>query len=153
VKEVEFRIALNEGYFYWIQIEGHERPLAAFEFRFFGVILQQVAELANGGVDAVLGIDKDLAGPEVLGNLCASDKLTLARDKEDEQLHRLALDGQRMAAAEELESSAVELKLAELKDTTSRDIGDVSGQGTSSMRKYQTVCQETARFERGWRFT
>ena len=142
MKEVEFRIALNEGYFWSMLAKALLKERKCFFL---------IAE--NGGVDAVLGIDKDLAGPEVLGNLCASDKLTLARDKEDKQLHRLALDGQRMAAAEELESSAGELKLAELKDTTSRDIGDVSGQGTSSMRKYQTVCQETARFERGWRFT
>jgi hypothetical protein len=48
------------------------------EFRIFGVVAQEVTQLADGGVDAVLGVDEDFAGPKALGNLGAGHKLALA---------------------------------------------------------------------------
>jgi len=110
-------------------------------------------QFANGGVDAVLGVDENFAGPEPLGNLCTGNKLALVRDKQDEQLHRLAFDAQGQAAAREFETSAIEAEVAEFKNGTGRSMGYGCGQRTSDVGKYQTVCQETARFERGWRFT
>ena len=110
-------------------------------------------QFADGGVNAVLGVDEDFAGPEPLGDLGAGNKLALARDKQDEQLHRLALQAQGLAAVREFETSAIEAEVGEFKNGTGRSVGYGCGQGTSCVGKYQTVCQETARFERGWRFT
>ena len=73
-----------------------------------------MAELADGGIDAVLSIDEDFAGPEALGDFGAGDELTFAGGEEDEQLHRLAFDAQRFAVAQQLKAAAVKLEVAEL---------------------------------------
>ena len=49
-------------------------------------------KLADGGVDAVFGIDEDVAGPQPFSDFLPRDEFALARGKQDEQLHRLALD-------------------------------------------------------------
>ena len=75
-------------------------------------------ELANGGVDAVLGIDEDFAGPEAPGNFGAGDELAFAGDEQDEQLHGLAFDAQKFAVAQQLKAAAVKLEVAELVNRT-----------------------------------
>src|SRR5579863_7307723 len=100
------------------------------ELGIHGIVAEEMAELADGGVDAVLGVDEDFAGPETLGDFGAGNELALARDKEDEQLHRLALDAYRFAVSEEFETSAIEAKVAEFKDRTGHFIGHGSGQRT-----------------------
>ena len=78
----------------------------------------------------MLGVDENFAGPETLGDLGAGDKLAFAGDKEDQQLHRLALDAHRIAATHEFETSAIEPEVAEFKDRTGCQIGYGSGQRT-----------------------
>jgi hypothetical protein len=56
--------------------------------------------------------------------------LLFSRGKQDQQLHRLALNAQRNPLAPQLKASAVELEIAELKD----QIGQDTGQGTSRLR-------------------
>ena len=84
----------------------------------FGIVAESVAELADGGVYAVLGIDEDFAGPEPLGDFSPVDELILMGREQDKQLHGLALDAKSVAVAGEFESAAVELKISELIDRT-----------------------------------
>ena len=124
------------------------------ELRIFGVVAKEMAELADGGVDAVFGVDEDFARPEALGDLCAGDELALARDEQDEQLHRLALDAQgigRRAGVRNGRNRAGSRRIQ--RQDRSRNGTRKRAGGPSCVGKYQTVCQETAGFERGWRFT
>src|SRR6202012_5340788 len=61
------------------------------EARVFGIVAQGLADLADGGVDAVLGVDEDLGVPEALGDLGAGDEAAFGGGEEDEELERLAL--------------------------------------------------------------
>ena len=79
-----------------------------------GVFTENVANFANGSVDAMFGVDEDLGRPEELGNLGAGDEAAAGRGQEDEKLHRLAFEAQRRVAAAQLEALAVQIKLAEL---------------------------------------
>ena len=115
--------------------------------------MQKMPQFADGGVDAVLGVDENFAGPEPLGDLGAGNKLTLARDKQDEQLHGLALHAQGLATVREFKTPAIEAEVGEFKDGTGCGLGYGNEQGTSCGGEYQTVWQETPRFERSWRFT
>ena len=86
------------------------------KLRIVGIVAEQVAELTDGGIDAVFGIDEDFARPEPIGDLAASDELTFPGGEQNEQLQRLTLDAQGVAAAEELERSAVKPEVTELID-------------------------------------
>jgi hypothetical protein len=90
------------------------------KLRIVGIVAEQVAELTDGGIDAVLGIDEDFARPEPIGDFAASDELTFPGGEQDEQLHRLALDAQGAAVAEQLERPAVEPEVTELIDKTAQ---------------------------------
>ena len=118
------------------------------ELRIFGVVAENVAELADGCVDAVFGIDENLTGPEVLRDLGASDELVLAGDQQDKELHRLALKTKRVAVAEQLKGSAIEAEITEFVDGA----GHGSDRESPGQGKYGTVWQESMRFERGLRF-
>ena len=90
--------------------------------RTVGIVAEQVAELTDGGIDAVFGIDEDFARPEAIGDLGASDELTFSRGEQDEQFQRLTLDAQGVAVAEELERSAVKPEVTELIDEAAQGI-------------------------------
>jgi hypothetical protein len=64
----------------------------------------------------VFGVDEDFAFPEAFGDFRAGNELTVGLDQEDEELHRLALEGDPSAVAAQFEAAAVERELAELKD-------------------------------------
>jgi len=44
-------------------------------------------EFSNGGVDAVLGLNKNILAPEFFKDLFASNKVAVPTDQKDEQLH------------------------------------------------------------------
>jgi hypothetical protein len=46
------------------------------KLRIVGIVAEQVAELTDGGIDTVFGIDEDFARPEPIGDFAASDELT-----------------------------------------------------------------------------
>jgi hypothetical protein len=82
------------------------------------VILQRLADFADGGVDAVFGVDEDILAPETVDDFLAGDAATLPLQKTDQQLHGDALEGNALAflgasLATQLEAGAIELKLSE----------------------------------------
>jgi hypothetical protein len=105
------------------------------KLRIVGIVAEQVAELTDGGIDAVFGVDEDFARSEAIGNFAASDELTFPRREQDEQLHGLALNTQGAAVTEELERSAVEAELTELIDKAAQGTLLRGGIMTQSRRK------------------
>lgn len=91
--------------------------------RMVRIVAQAMAELADGGIDAVLGVDEDLSRPEPPGDFRARHQAALARGQQDQQLHGFALDAQRMAVAAQLEAAAVQLELADLHDGAGQGAG------------------------------
>ena len=60
--------------------------------RLFRVVAEGLADFADGGVDAVLGIDEDFVAPKAFGDFGARDEVAFAGGEEDEQLHWLAFE-------------------------------------------------------------
>jgi hypothetical protein len=109
--------------------------------RIVGIVAEQIAEFADGGVDAVFGIDEDFARPKPSGDFATSDELTFSGSEQDEQFQGFTLDAQGTAVAEELERSAVKPEVAELIGEAAQGIPPARG-------KYDSVSQEKARFKR-----
>jgi hypothetical protein len=83
------------------------------EARVVGVFAEGVADFADGGVDAVFGVDEDLGVPEGAGDLGTGDEAAAGGGEEDEELHGLAFEAQGDAAAAQLEALTIEVELAE----------------------------------------
>src|ERR1700761_5776730 len=112
----------RRGRGYWLWVGRDADKTVAFagdgleEARAVGVFTENVPNFANGSVDAVFGVDEDLGGPEEPGDLGAGDEAAAGGRQEDEKLHRLAFETQRRFTAAQLETLAVQMKLAELED-------------------------------------
>jgi hypothetical protein len=78
----------------------------------FGIIPKGSPDFENGGVDAVLGVDKDALAPETFANLLAGDDVPVAFDQKDEQIHRDPLEPYRPSVPTQLETAAVQLIVA-----------------------------------------
>lgn len=105
---------LNEG-------DGPHEAIAAAghcmdEVGLFGIITEDLAHLAHGGIDSMLSIDEDVAAPKALSNFGPGKNITLTRRKKDEQLHRFALELEKSTTAAQLEAGAIEPKIAEFND-------------------------------------
>ena len=100
-----------------------------------GIVAEQVAELTDGGIDAVFGINEDFARPEPIGDLATSDELTFPGGEQDEQLQGLTLDAHGVAITEELERSAVKPEVAELVDEAAQGTLLRGGSMTQCLRK------------------
>ena len=82
------------------------------------VVFQGLADFADGGVDAVFGVDEDIFAPQTADDFLAGDDATLVLQKKDQQLHGDALEGNALAflgaaSAAQLEAGAIELKFSE----------------------------------------
>ena len=99
------------------------------------IVAELVAELTDGGIDAVFGIDEDFARPEPIGDLVTSDELPFARGEQDEQLHGLTLNAQGVAVTEKLERSAVKPEVTELIDEAAQGTLLRGGSMTQCRRK------------------
>jgi hypothetical protein len=86
------------------------------EARFLGIIAQHLTYLANGGVDAVLGVDEDFGAPEPLHNFCSGDEVSVSGRQENQQLHRLPFQPQAASGPVECEMAGIQLEFAELED-------------------------------------
>jgi hypothetical protein len=106
---------------------------------FLGVVAEGMAKLTDGGVDAVLGVDEDLALPKSLGNFFAGGKLSVFLCQQDEQFERLAFNAQAFPAAYQLEASAIQTKIAEFVDRSGHEGRGPSGRSIApanfSLRK------------------
>ena len=67
--------------------------------RVAGIVTQDVAQLVNCCVNAVLGILESILAPKPAVYNFPADKLALTLEQQDEQLHRYALELERMAGA------------------------------------------------------
>ena len=67
-----------------------------------GIVTEDIAQLVDRRVNAVVGILLSMFAPKVAIDGVAPDELALAFEQQDEQLHRYALDFERMARAPEL---------------------------------------------------
>ncbi len=83
------------------------------ELRVVGIVAVQVAELTDGGIDAVFGIDEHFARPEPIGDFAASDERAFPRGEQDEQLDEFTLNAQELPLRR---SPAVKTEFAELID-------------------------------------
>jgi hypothetical protein len=75
-----------------------------------------VANFADGGIDAVFGVDEDFRTPEAFGDFRPGDELAIAGGQQDEQLHRLAFELEASTGASELKAVAIQLEVAEFED-------------------------------------
>jgi hypothetical protein len=57
-----------------------------------GIIFQSLADLSDGGVDAVLGVDENILAPEAVDDFLAGDDGTLPLQEKDQQFHGNTLE-------------------------------------------------------------
>ena len=76
-----------------------------------GVIPEDAAELADGPVDAVVGIEEDLLPPDPLRDLFPGDQLSSSFHQQKQQIHRDALQLEHSAGAAQLVGPRVELEI------------------------------------------
>src|SRR5215471_16713050 len=60
--------------------------------RLFGIIFQRLPDPANGGVDAVVGVDENAFAPDPFDNFLTNDQLATALYQQEQQFHRNAPD-------------------------------------------------------------
>jgi hypothetical protein len=75
------------------------------EARFLRIVAKHLTDFADGGIDAMLGVDEDLRTPKALSNLGAGDKVAVPGGKENQQLHRLAFQLQPASGTVKLEAA------------------------------------------------
>ena len=71
------------------------------------VLTQGSPNFADGGIDAVLGIDEYVLPPEALNDLLASNDLPIFFEKEEKQLHGDAFELQQLAVPSQLEARTI----------------------------------------------
>ena len=77
------------------------------------MVPEGLPDLAHGGVDAMLGVEKDILAPEPLDNLLSADYVAILFRQQDKQLHRNPFQFQDSAVAPQLKAGGVEFELAE----------------------------------------
>ena len=82
-----------------------------YEARLFGIIPQDLADLADGAIDAVVGVKRDPGAPNALNDLLAGNDFVPLLDKEEQKLHGDALQFEHTTAAAHLVRTLVELKI------------------------------------------
>jgi hypothetical protein len=55
------------------------------ETRLLRVILEYLANLADGGIDAVVGVEEDIFAPDLFDNLVPADELPALRDQQEKK--------------------------------------------------------------------
>lgn len=84
------------------------------EARFFGIIPERKANLADGGVDSMLGVNKNILAPEALDDFISRDEIPIFAREQDEQLHGDLFQLDRTTGTEKFKTVAVEGELVEL---------------------------------------
>src|SRR5580704_1968733 len=60
--------------------------------RLLRIVLQNLTDFADGAVDAVVGVEKDVFAPDLPGDFFAGDELTFLLDQNEQDLQRNALE-------------------------------------------------------------
>jgi hypothetical protein len=74
-----------------------------------GIVFQGLADLADGGVDAVVGVEEDILTPDALDNLFPTDDLATFFDQKQEHRGRDAFEFEDTTAAGQLIAAGVKL--------------------------------------------
>jgi hypothetical protein len=83
------------------------------ETRVFRIVPEREADFAYGGVDPVLGIDKNIFAPETLDDLLPCDEMPILGREQDEQLHGIFFELYGATGAQKFVAVAVEGELVE----------------------------------------
>src|ERR1700679_1897922 len=76
-----------------------------------------MTDLADGGVDAVLGVHKDFTVPQALDDFRSGDEMAIPGCQQNKQLHRFSFQLEGAARTGQLKAVAIHLELAECKDS------------------------------------
>ena len=75
------------------------------------IVVQDLADLPDGGVDAIVGIDEDFLAPNPLHDLFAGDKFAVLLQQELKNLHRYSWKFQRAARLTQLIGPEIKFKI------------------------------------------
>src|SRR6266851_1938915 len=82
-----------------------------YESRLLGVVLEYLANLADSGVDAVVGVEEDVLAPNPFDDLVAGHELPSGLNQEDQQLRRNPLQLQNPAGAAQFVGAQVKVEI------------------------------------------
>jgi hypothetical protein len=88
----------------------------AQESRVIRILLQGGADFADGSVDAVIGVHKNILAPNALKDLVPGDELSPLFRKKEKQFQGDSFEADNAARAAQLKSAEVELKVPEVND-------------------------------------
>jgi hypothetical protein len=81
-----------------------------------GVITQDLADFADGGIDTVLGIYENRALPEAFGDFRSGDKIAVMGCQQNKQLHWLLFQFKNASCTPKFKAVTVEREFAELEN-------------------------------------
>ena len=76
-----------------------------------GVIVKHLANLPDGGVDTVVGVEKDVFAPDPLHNLISGHQLATVLDKEAKKVGRNAFELEHLAGLFQFEGAEIEFEI------------------------------------------
>ena len=79
--------------------------------RLLRIVLEHLADFADGAVDAVVGIEKDVFSPDLFRNFFARDELAFLLNQDEQDLQGNALEFQGTSKVAELEGSQIDLEI------------------------------------------
>src|SRR6185436_6492269 len=80
-----------------------------------GRTVQGPPDLSDRGIDARLHVDEHIIAPQPRDDVLSCHQLPASLNEQDQQIHRLALEPNRLAAAPQLVAPRVELEVCESK--------------------------------------
>src|SRR5580658_8200463 len=83
-----------------------------YESRPLYIFPQRRPNLANGRIDAMLGIMENILAPQALDNLLSAHLLPIFFNQQDEQFQGNSFDSQRKAVAAQFKTRTIEFKIA-----------------------------------------
>jgi hypothetical protein len=114
------------------------------EARLFGIVLQYLADLADGAVDAVVGIEKGALAPDTLDNLLARNDLSPLLDKKEQNLEWNPLQLEHTTGATEFIGLGIEFDIIPKPDRILVS-NELRGQRNSPARRVAvTTCARLA---------
>jgi len=87
-----------------------------YEAWLLGVIPERLPNLADGGVDAVLGVEKNVLAPDPFDDLIAGNQLTVPLHQEGEEVHGNLFELEDVVSPAQLITTAVEFEFREARD-------------------------------------
>jgi hypothetical protein len=77
----------------------------------FWIVFEDLADFADGTVDAVIGVQKDAVAPDFLYDFLACDQLSSLLYQEQQDFHRDAFEFEGVTSATQLVGAQINLKI------------------------------------------